>query len=128
MDNFIAGAAKVWPGRLLPLGAELVGIREALSWLKDFGGTSIEVESDATGAICDILNGSSCSLVGSLREDIRDLTNFFSNISFCHVKRSANKPAHLLARAVCSLSDSQSWLHFPPFIVSALANNLINDN
>ncbi|CAH9106684.1 unnamed protein product [Cuscuta europaea] len=127
--EFIAGAARKLPGSLTPLMAELVDIREALRWLKDFGGSSVEVGSDSLRAISEILNGSSCSAVGLLREDISDLANFYSNISFSHVKRSANKPAHLLARAARSSLDSQFWFNYPPsFIVSALANDLINAN
>ncbi|CAH9146819.1 unnamed protein product [Cuscuta epithymum] len=127
--QFVAGVSKPWPGRLSSLGAELVGIREALSWLKDFGDIAVEVESDSVGVISEILNGSSCSLVGLLRDDIGDLARFFSTISFSHIRRLANKPAHLLSKAACSMPDSQSWFDFTPsFLVSALANDLINDN
>ncbi|CAH9141770.1 unnamed protein product [Cuscuta epithymum] len=127
--QFVAGASKPCPGVLTALGAELVSIREALSWLKEYGITSPEIESDAVGAVTEIQEVSSCSLVGLLRDDIRDLTDSFSFISFCHVRRSANKPAHLLAREACSLSDMQLWVDFPPdFIVSAFANDLININ
>ncbi|CAH9139730.1 unnamed protein product [Cuscuta epithymum] len=93
--QFIASVLRPWSGRMSVLGAEFVGIREALSWLKGFGDIPVELESDAARAISEILNGSSCSLVGLLRDDIRDLANFFSNISFSHIRRSANRPAHL---------------------------------
>ncbi|CAH9104127.1 unnamed protein product, partial [Cuscuta europaea] len=119
--RFVAGAALPWPGSLSPLSAELVGVREALSWVKDNGWLEIEVESDASRAISEILHGSSCSLVGFLGEDIRDSANYFSSISFCHIKRSANKPAHALASAACSMSDLRSWFYSPPgFVISVL--------
>ncbi|CAH9074640.1 unnamed protein product [Cuscuta europaea] len=33
--SFVAGATKPWLGRLSPLDAELIGIREVLSWLQE---------------------------------------------------------------------------------------------
>ncbi|CAH9144414.1 unnamed protein product [Cuscuta epithymum] len=84
---FIAVAACPWPGRLSPLNAELVRIREALNWLKENGWTEMEVETYAARAVSEILHGSSCSLVGLLGEHIRDLTKFFSSISFSHIRQ-----------------------------------------
>ncbi|CAH9097431.1 unnamed protein product [Cuscuta europaea] len=45
--SFIAGAARPWLGILSPLSAELVGIQETLSWVKQNGCTEMEVETDA---------------------------------------------------------------------------------
>ncbi|CAH9133301.1 unnamed protein product [Cuscuta epithymum] len=117
--SFVAGAAYSWPGKWTPLGAELLGIRKALSWIKQYGWNEVEVETDAIRAVAEITLGSSCSSIGLLGEDIRDLTKSFMNISFSHIMRSANKTAHALARAACSLSESRSWFYTSSsFIVS----------
>ncbi|CAH9122326.1 unnamed protein product [Cuscuta epithymum] len=114
--KFVAGAARKWQGNLSVLEAELIGIREALSWLLDFEWRAIEVESDASRAISEILKGSSISSYGLVAADIRDIANNFASISFSHVRRSANKAAHVMAKAACSLSDLQSWFTHPPFL------------
>ncbi|CAH9078697.1 unnamed protein product [Cuscuta epithymum] len=44
--EFLAGGSKKGGGRCSPLEAELLGIREVLSWLKAQAWDSIEVESD----------------------------------------------------------------------------------
>ncbi|CAH9095283.1 unnamed protein product [Cuscuta epithymum] len=124
--NFVATATRSWPGKLSPLGAEMIGIREALSWVKERGWTHIEVETDSFRAITEILHGSSCSSIGLVSNDIKDLAKKFS-ISICHVLRSANKIAHAIARVACSLFDLCSCIYYPPFIVSVLANDLLND-
>ncbi|CAH9101996.1 unnamed protein product [Cuscuta europaea] len=107
--KFVAGVARKRHGRFSALEAELIGIREALSWLRESGWRTIEVESDASQVISKVLKGSS--------------------ISFSHVRRSANKAAHAIAKAACSLSDSQSWFTIPPLFISfVIDNDLINVN
>ncbi|CAH9073106.1 unnamed protein product, partial [Cuscuta epithymum] len=115
--GFLAGAASKWPGSLTPLMAKLASIREALGWLKEVGGTSVVLESDSMGAISEILDGSSSSAAGLLRDDINNLAKSFTHIPFSHIRRSTNKPAHLLARAACSLSDSQFWHYSHPSFI-----------
>ncbi|CAH9131760.1 unnamed protein product, partial [Cuscuta epithymum] len=53
------------------LEPNLLGFRRLLSWLKELGWTAIEVESEAVGAISEISNGSSCSLICLLRRNKR---------------------------------------------------------
>ncbi|CAH9087957.1 unnamed protein product, partial [Cuscuta epithymum] len=103
--EFVAGFVKIWQGRLSPLEAELVGIREALSWIKEKGWDSVDVESDSLGAIKEILHGSSVSSLGVIAGDIREIRLLFADISFSHIRRSANMAAHELAQASCSMSD-----------------------
>ncbi|CAH9054798.1 unnamed protein product [Cuscuta epithymum] len=120
---FMAGVAKPWQGVLPPWEAELIGIREALSWTKEYGCERIEVESDAAKAISEIRDGSSVSIAGILADDIRELRSYFTEISFSHVRRSANRAAHVLAQAACSMSDSICWLDLPPSFISHVLNN-----
>ncbi|CAH9136906.1 unnamed protein product [Cuscuta epithymum] len=125
--NFIAGMSKVWIGVLSPLVAELIGIREALSWAKGRGWDRVDVESDSSGAISEILKESSISLVGVLDGDIREIASCFMDISFFHVKRSANRASHELAKAACSVFDCICMSVFPPhFITHVLNTNSLN--
>ncbi|CAH9122685.1 unnamed protein product, partial [Cuscuta epithymum] len=113
---FLAGGCTSGSGKFTPLEAELMGVREALSWLKAQQWDFIDVESDSLLAIQEIQRGSSLSYSGILAEDIRDLMTNFVSIIFSHVRRSANRAAHALAKAAGSLSDSHVWFFTsPPF-------------
>ncbi|CAH9073294.1 unnamed protein product, partial [Cuscuta europaea] len=101
--DFLACAAKVWQGRLSPWEAELIGIREALSWVLECGWNCVDVETDATRAMAEIQNGSSISAAGVVAEDVRDICTRISEVSFGHIRRSANKVAHGLAQTACSM-------------------------
>ncbi|CAH9072780.1 unnamed protein product [Cuscuta epithymum] len=103
--DFLAGAARYWEGNFSPLEAELMGIREALSWLKDQDWNYVDVESDSLLAISEIRLGSNVSSFGLLAEDIRELSSSFTGIDFHHIRRSANRAAHAIAREVSSMSD-----------------------
>ncbi|CAH9110446.1 unnamed protein product [Cuscuta europaea] len=112
--RFVTGVACPREGKLSPLAAELIGIRETLSWLQDYEWVDIDMESDSSCAISEILKGTSDSSIGVIAGDIRNLSRHFSSISFSHVKRSANKSVHALARATCSVSEQHTWFFYPP--------------
>ncbi|CAH9109350.1 unnamed protein product [Cuscuta europaea] len=126
---FVAGAAKSWRGKLSPLEAELVGIREALSWVKEQGWERVDVELDAARAIAEIKNGSCISSAGVIAEDVRDLCSRMMDISFCFIRRSANRAAHGFAQVACSMSGCRIWIGDPPnFITHVLNSDLITIN
>ncbi|CAH9053323.1 unnamed protein product [Cuscuta epithymum] len=101
--QFVAGGASPRQGVVSVLEAELIGIREALSWLLDSEWRDVEVESDASLAIMEITKGSSNSSYGLVADDVRDIAKNFSGISFSHIRRSTNRAAHALAQMACSL-------------------------
>ncbi|XP_050217745.1 uncharacterized protein LOC126668598 [Mercurialis annua] len=102
-------------GKFDPRTDELMGIREALSWLK--GWENVTVESDAMDVILDIRNPS--RVPGDLLvEDCVFLAKQLPNVSFVYVRRSANQAAHLLARNACSLSGYRDWFsNYPKFLL-----------
>ncbi|KAM6557685.1 hypothetical protein CsatB_004704 [Cannabis sativa] len=83
--------------------AEMISIKEALSWIKASDLTErISIETDCLTAV-QALN---CqldmpSLFGAIVQECRSFLSLLSNVSICHVKRSANKAAHCLARGSC---------------------------
>ncbi|CAH9116902.1 unnamed protein product, partial [Cuscuta epithymum] len=111
--DFVAGVSMPWQGKLSPLEAELIGIREALSWTFEQGWNAVDVESDASRAISEIQQGSSTSTVGLLAGDMNEKGTSFIDISFTHIRRSANRPAHELDQAACSLSECCIWVSNP---------------
>ncbi|CAH9096881.1 unnamed protein product, partial [Cuscuta epithymum] len=109
---FLAGAAIPRKGVCLPKEAEALSMREALSWIKAAGWDQVDVESDALHLVEGVHSASTESSFGLLVNDIKELATSFSSITFSHVKRSANRVAHHMARAAVSMSDSCLWQHF----------------
>lgn len=98
-------------GNADPEMAEAVGIREALSWIKEHNWPQGIVESDCLGAIqairCSSIN---LSYLGRVIDECKRLLLELKsrNVTLRFVKRSANMVAHYLARYSSSLAD-RSW-------------------
>ncbi|KAM6600456.1 hypothetical protein CsatA_020065 [Cannabis sativa] len=93
-------------GTSSPELVELIGIKEALSWIKDKSWGRIVLESDCLLAVQAIhTNVALPSTFGMLVQDCQHLLSQMSHISLCFVKRSANKAAHFFALNSCYLSD-----------------------
>ncbi|CAH9106024.1 unnamed protein product, partial [Cuscuta epithymum] len=86
---FLAGGCKTGAGNFTPLEAELISIREALSWLKNWEWNQLEIESDSLQAIQEIRSGTGLSYSALLAGDIRELKRSFATVSFSHIRRSA---------------------------------------
>ena len=88
--------------------AEVMGIREALSWVMSKDQKNVIIESDCLQMVQAIRSFFSClPYLGRVVQDCRTLlTNLSSkNVMFRFVKRSANKVAHFLARDSCSIAN-----------------------
>lgn len=88
-----------------------MGIREALSWVKETGKADVVVESDCLYVVQAIRSSFVCySYLGRVIEECRNIlaSLLHKNIMFRFVKRSANRVAHYLARYSYSLAD-HSW-------------------
>ncbi|XP_074322699.1 uncharacterized protein LOC141659673 [Apium graveolens] len=109
--TMLEAASSCRPGSLHPELAEIIGIREALSWIKNKNWSSTVVESDCLGAIqairCSSIN---LSYLGRVVDECRKLLDDLEsrNVSLKFVKRSANMVAHYLARYSSSIAD-RSW-------------------
>ncbi|KAM6541763.1 hypothetical protein CsatB_006210 [Cannabis sativa] len=92
-------------GVVLPEIAEIMGMKEALSWIKRKGWEDVIVETDSL-IVVQALNSSihMTSYFGLLVEDCRLILSTLKNVLISFVYRSANKAAHCLARESCSLS------------------------
>ena len=75
------------------------------------------VEMDAE-IICRALNseGTDASPFGLIIVDCKFLFCSFIDISFCFVRRSANKAAHALTKAAYSMSEVIYWDFCPEFL------------
>uniref|UniRef100_A0A803PNG6 RNase H type-1 domain-containing protein n=1 Tax=Cannabis sativa TaxID=3483 RepID=A0A803PNG6_CANSA len=89
-------------GNVGPEIAEVIGVKEALSWIKRNGWTEVEIESDALVVVQAVLGSVLMpSQFGYLVQDCRSLLSSLNSVSLNFVKRSANRAAHCVARASC---------------------------
>ncbi|XP_062101909.1 uncharacterized protein LOC133809260 [Humulus lupulus] len=87
-------------GSMSPELAEVMGIREALSWIKQKKWSNVTIETDCLLVIQALRsNATMASYFGDIVFECKRLSQVSSNISIVFVKRSANKVAHALARA-----------------------------
>ncbi|XP_031102021.1 uncharacterized protein LOC116005928 [Ipomoea triloba] len=103
-----------------PYLAETMAVKEALTWLKNYGHNNVILESDCLN-FCTSFN-SGClnfSYVGLIIKHC-SIANGIGNIVVRHVKRSANHVAHVLARATDSSSVLGVWDVSPPWCISDL--------
>ncbi|KAM6548368.1 hypothetical protein CsatB_020044 [Cannabis sativa] len=83
--------------------SEMISIKEALSWIKASNlSECITIEIDCLTTVqalhCQL---DMPSLFGVIVQDCRVILSLLSNVFICHVKGSANKVAHCLARGSC---------------------------
>ncbi|XP_060974306.1 uncharacterized protein LOC133039424 [Cannabis sativa] len=93
-------------GAVSPEIAEVVGMKEVLSWIKRMNVTDVEIETDSLVTV-QAINGSVQipSQFGLIVQDCRLLLSELQNVFISFVKRSANRAAHCLARQSCFMSD-----------------------
>ncbi|KAH9670971.1 reverse transcriptase domain-containing protein [Citrus sinensis] len=95
--------------------AEALGIREALSWLKEYKLPCVIVEMDCLQVFQALTEGfSGPNGFGLIIEDCRELALVLGEVKFSFVRRSANFAAHSVARAGNSMTDSRVWNCAPP--------------
>nr|GLL19763.1 uncharacterized protein LOC109164833 [Ipomoea trifida] len=71
--NFIAALCTPWKGKLLVKEAEALGVREALSWIKQLNYTHVEVEMDAANVLHEINHPQGFSPVNVLIHDVKEI-------------------------------------------------------
>uniref|UniRef100_A0A803PEZ1 RNase H type-1 domain-containing protein n=1 Tax=Cannabis sativa TaxID=3483 RepID=A0A803PEZ1_CANSA len=93
-------------GCVQPSLVEAIGVKEALSWIKEKGWQRIILETDSLVVVQALeSNVEMQSIFGSVIIDCINLLNSLVNVYVRFVKRSANNTAHCLARGACYWSD-----------------------
>lgn len=122
---FIAAKEIPKSGALKPDEAEVMGVKEALKWLKENHIDGVQIETDCMKITNNIKHQALSTYFDLLLNDVKEIAKSFSRLSFLFAKRSANKVAHLLAREALSKSDCENCLSVPfPSIVCALDMDL----
>ncbi|KAM6553480.1 hypothetical protein CsatB_014242 [Cannabis sativa] len=99
---------------------EALGIKEALSWLKDKGWNKVDMETDSMVTVQAIFsNQIMSSTFGLVIRDCKSLLSALNNVSIRFVRRSANRVAHFVARRSRFFSDRS--IHRIDFLDELLA-------
>uniref|UniRef100_A0A803PRX8 Reverse transcriptase zinc-binding domain-containing protein n=1 Tax=Cannabis sativa TaxID=3483 RepID=A0A803PRX8_CANSA len=107
----VAAFAGVKHGKVSPDLAEIMGIREALSWLKNHTYTQATVETDSLVCAEATRNAEVfVSSFGSVVEDCKKILDSLINVSLLFVKCSSNCTAHFVARHSISLAELMDYL------------------
>ncbi|KAM6550661.1 hypothetical protein CsatB_000469 [Cannabis sativa] len=104
--NLIEAISSSRLGAVRPEIAEVIGVKEALSWIKRKGWMEVAIETDALVVVQAVLGSIQMpSQFGFLVQDCRNLMSCMNHVSLHFVKRSANRAAHCVARASCYHPD-----------------------
>ena len=102
---FVEGRTVALPQAMDVLEAEALGIREALSWVKNMEARTVTVESDSFVAV-NAINGQNKFLleVGHIIDHCRLMLQSLPNVSVKYIRKQANEVAHGLAKMPCSIN------------------------
>ncbi|KAM6562205.1 hypothetical protein CsatB_022203 [Cannabis sativa] len=113
--DLVSVFAGIKDGSVAPELAESIGIREALSWLKNNAYTRATIESDSLVCVEAIRSEETLvSAFGLVVDDCKNILKNLSNVSISFVKRSANCAAHYVARHSVALAERMFSINSVP--------------
>uniref|UniRef100_A0A803Q0T2 Reverse transcriptase n=1 Tax=Cannabis sativa TaxID=3483 RepID=A0A803Q0T2_CANSA len=102
----LEGCTTLVYGVVEPVLAEVLGIKEALSWVKEAKWQNVILESDCLCAVQAIRSSlDMISTFGLIVKDCKNLLASLINVSISFVKRSANLVAHSFGKAAILFPD-----------------------
>ncbi|KAJ8749029.1 hypothetical protein K2173_013473 [Erythroxylum novogranatense] len=117
---FLAVKTGRFRGMFLPIVAEALAIKEALSWVQGKGWSNVICESDSLTVVHNNVESDSLDFTsfGALVDDIKMLLiQFQGNCRVVALPRQAYMAAHELAQAIRIDEFVGEWFHNPPNIV-----------
>ena len=110
-----------------PLEVEAKALEEAVDFAWDVGIRDVHFECDSK-MIVDAMLGASCpqASIYNIILGIGQKVQAFRSFQFSHVKRTGNRPAHILAQHAKNIDSYVTWIEEnPDFIESALAQDVL---
>ncbi|XP_030483493.2 uncharacterized protein LOC115700078 [Cannabis sativa] len=102
----LQGVSRLCHGSVRSEIAEAIGVREALSWIKDKQWSHVILETDCLVVVQAIRNPiHMIFLFGDVIKECQNLLVSLSGVTISFVKRSANLVAHAIAKAATSYPD-----------------------
>lgn len=118
---FLRGKNLKLAGVLSVIEAEAVGVLKALSWVKDMSSQNIVIESDALLVVNALKNNLIYQLeVGSTLEACQTKLREHSSIKIKHIKKLANRAAHIMARVSCTLNGCNVFRSLPKCLLETI--------
>lgn len=123
--QFLRGRTRRVAGQVQAFEAEAVGMLEALSWIKNSTGQEVVVESDSLLVVEALQRGKEYQLeVGIVLKECQRILAEKSNVRIGHVRKLANKVAHLMARLPCELNSYNDFESPPLNVLETLVYDL----
>lgn len=121
--RFVAGKNMRIGGKVSVLEAEARGVLEALKWMEVQGYQDVIFECDSELVVHALQEKAQYfSEVGHIFEDCKEKFRQRANFSICHVKKQANRAAHLMAKVPCLLDSFNCFLSPPNLLLEMLAS------
>ncbi|XP_074352876.1 uncharacterized protein LOC141692031 [Apium graveolens] len=125
---FLGGRTCCFAGQVTVMEAEAMGVREALSWVKDLNKQEekVLIESDAQLVVKHVLGNSTNLLeVGGILDDCKVLLSSLPLTSIAYIRKNANKIAHQAARIPCLVNFCISYTSPPTCLLEALSIDVL---
>lgn len=107
--------------------AEALAARHGLQIALEAGLTKIILETDCLKLYYSLQRRNrENNMFGAVVNDILVLADKCNAISFSHIRRSGNKPAHLLAKSSMKYQEPRVWIEEAPFDVMKLVMEDLN--
>ncbi|KAM6577068.1 hypothetical protein CsatB_028905 [Cannabis sativa] len=102
----LEGVSRLCHGNIRPELAEAIGVREALSWIKDKQWLNVILETNCLVVVQAIRSPiHRISFFGDVIKECQNLLMRLRGVTISFVKRSANLVAHVIAKAAISYPD-----------------------
>ena len=126
--EFLAGQTSCFEATTSVFEAEVIGVREALSWIKfmQFVNQKVELESDSLLVVNGVVNKSENLLeVGEVIEQIKLLLEELVDTSLHFVRNQANRVAHGFARLPCLVNCHIDLSSLPACLVETVLKDSV---
>jgi hypothetical protein len=101
-----------------PAAAEALAVWEAVVLAREVGGSRILLEGDSSVIVSTLgTRESSLRVYGQILDDIKSQFSFFLSVEVKHVRRNANRVAHVLAKYALSQLLDNTWIVECPSII-----------
>ncbi|XP_063946052.1 uncharacterized protein LOC135151500 [Daucus carota subsp. sativus] len=119
---FVKGKNMKVAGEVSVMEAEARGVLEAIKWVEDSGIQCVIVESDSLLVVQALKSTETYQLeVGHILDEWKIKLKSRADLSVCHVKKQANRAAHLMAKVPCLLNCSNCFTSPPGLLVEILS-------
>lgn len=124
--EFVRAQTSSRRGEITVFEAEAWGVLQALKWIQELQLGSVDIESDSLLTVNAMTRCAENYLeVGNIIQECILILSNCPDVSIAHVKGSANKAAHYLAREPCLVNNSKVYWSPPSSLLEILMYELV---